>query len=126
MNEVYLHIGPPKTAARYLQRGAWNTRDGLRDRGLLYPADDDHEFIVAANEVQDGRFMPVGDGSGTWSKIANRARSWPGTVLISAELFAFCGPDHIQRIAESLAPASLRLIVTARCRGDLLPGTGPR
>lgn len=123
MSEVFIHIGPPKTASTYLQKGVWNNREYLREQGLLYPADHDHEFIVAANDVLDGRFMPVnaGGGPGVWDKVAGRARGWPGTALISCELLAFCEPEHIKRVVESLAPASLRLIVMARCRADMLP-----
>jgi hypothetical protein len=61
------------------------------------------------------------EAGGIWNKVVARARSWPGPVLISHELFGFCEPDQIQRIAGSLAPATLHLIVMARCRADVLP-----
>jgi hypothetical protein len=123
MSEVYLHIGPPKTGSGYVRKAAWNRREDLAERGLLYPADHEHEFIWAANELQGGRFIPVAitGGGKVWEKMSAKARSWPGQVLISSELFAFCEPDQIQRIADSLAPSVLRLIVMGRCRADLLP-----
>jgi hypothetical protein len=101
----------------------WASRDLLRDEGILLPADHDNELFLAANDVQDGKFVLIDlpESRGVWDKVAGRARSWPGQVLISHELLGFSEPDHIQRIADSLAPATLHLIVMARCRADVLP-----
>jgi hypothetical protein len=123
MSEVYLHVGPVKTGSTYLQSILWNSRHVLREQGMLLPADHDNEFFLAANDVQGGRFVLIDlpEAEGAWSKVAARARSWPGRVLITHELLGFCEPDQVQRIAGSLDPADLHLIVMARCRADLLP-----
>lgn len=123
MNDVYLHIGPVKTGSTYLQSIMWNSRDLLRARGLLLPADHDNEHFLAANDVQDGKFVLIDlpEADGIWDKVAGRARSWPGPVLISHELLGFSESDHIRRIVDSLAPSTLHLIVMARCRADVLP-----
>ncbi len=75
------------------------------------------------NDVQGGRFVLVDtpEAERAWAKVATRARSWPGRVLITCELFGFSEPDQILRIADSLAPATLHLIIMARCRADVLP-----
>jgi hypothetical protein len=120
MSEVYLHIGPIKTGSTYLQNAAWDSRHDLRERGLLLAAEHDHEFVQAANEVQDGRFVPI-DPIGVWDNVVARAHAWPGPVLISHELFGFCEPDHIKRVVGSFAPGTLHLIFMARCQADMLP-----
>ena len=123
MSEVYLHVGPVKTGSTYLQNILWNGRPVLREQGVLLPADHDNEFFLATNDVQDGRFvlMDLPEAAGAWGKVAARARAWPGRVLITCELLGFSEPDQIARIASSLAPATLHLIVMARCRADVLP-----
>jgi hypothetical protein len=122
MNDVYLHVGPVKTGSTYLQSTMWNSRDALREQGVLLPATHPNEFFLAANDVQGGQFVLVGmpEAEGAWARVAARARSWPGRALITCELLGFCEPGHVQRIADSLAPAALHLIVMARCRADML------
>ena len=123
MSDVYLHVGPVKTGSTYLQSILWNSRDALREQGVLLPAARPNEFFLAANDVQGGRFVLVDlpEAEGAWARVAARAGSWPGRVLITCELLGFSEPDHVQRVVSSLAPATLHLIVMARCRADMLP-----
>jgi hypothetical protein len=123
MSDVYLHVGPVKTGSTYLQSIMWNSRDALREQGVLLPAAHPNEFFLAANDVQGGRFVLVDlpEAQGAWARVTARAGSWPGRVLISCELLGFSEPDHVQRIVSSLAPATLHLVVMARCRADMLP-----
>jgi len=123
MSDVYLHVGPVKTGSSYLQSIMWRNRDGLREQGVLLPISHPNEFFLAANDVQGGAFVGVATpgAEGAWDRVAARARSWPGPVLISCELLGMSEPDHIARIVDSLAPATTHLIVMARCRADALP-----
>jgi hypothetical protein len=123
ISDVYLHVGPVKTGSSYLQSIMWNSRDALREQGILLPITHPNEFFLAANDVQDGQFTLVETpgSEGAWARVAVRATSWPGRVLITCELLGFSEQDHVQRIANSLAPATLHLIVMARCRADVLP-----
>jgi hypothetical protein len=123
MSDVYLHVGPVKTGSTYLQSVMWNSRDALREQGILLPVTHPNEFFLAANDVQGGRFVLVDmpEARGAWARVAAWARAWPGRVLITCELLGFSEPDHVQGIASSLAPATLHLIVMARCRADMLP-----
>ena len=123
MSAVYLHVGPVKTGSTYLQSLMWRNRDALSEQGILLPATHPNEFFLAANDVQGGRFVLVDtpEAEGAWAKLATRARSWPGRALITCELLGFSEPDQIPRIVGSLAPATLHLIIMARCRADVLP-----
>lgn len=123
MSDVYLHVGPVKTGSTYLQSMMWNSRDALREQGLLLPATHPNEFFLAATDVQEGLFVGVDmpEAEGAWARVADRARSWPGRSLITCELLGFSEPGHVQRIVTSLAPATVHLIVMARSRADMLP-----
>ena len=123
MSDVYLHVGPVKTGSTYLQSILWNSRDALREQGVLLPGAHPNEFFLAANDVQGGRFVLVDlpESEGAWTRVAARAGSWPGRVLITCELLGFSERDHVQHVVSSLAPATLHLVVMARCRADMLP-----
>lgn len=123
ISDIYLHVGPVKTGSSYLQSIMWVSRDALREQGILLPVTHPNEFFLAANDVQDGQFVLVEtpEAEGAWARVAARSLSWPGRVLITCELLGFSGQDHVKRIANSLAPATLHLIVMARCRADVLP-----
>ena len=123
ISDVYLHVGPVKTGSSYLQSIMWNSRDALREQGILLPITHPNEFFLAANDMQDDQFVLVETpgSEGAWARVAARATSWPGRALITCELLGFSEQDHVQRIATSLAPATLHLIVMARCRADVLP-----
>ena len=106
----------------------WNSRDALREQGVLLPAAHPNEFFLAANDVQGGRFVLVDlpEAEGAWARVAARAGSWPGRVLITCELLGFSEPDHVQRIVSSLAPATLHLVVMrAAARPCFPPVTAP-
>jgi hypothetical protein len=90
---------------------------------MLLPITHPNEFSLAANDMQDGQFVPVETpgAEGAWARMAARAHSWPGPGSDHVRVARFSEQDHVQRIANSLAPATLHLIVMARCRADVLP-----
>jgi len=55
---------------------------------MLLPITHPNEFSLAANDMQDGQFVPVETpgAEGAWARMAARAHSWPGRVLITCEL----------------------------------------
>jgi hypothetical protein len=95
----------------------------LREQSMLLPITHPNEFSLAANDMQDGQFVPVETpgAEGAWARMAARAHSWPGPGSDHVRVARFSEQDHVQRIANSLAPATLHLIVMARCRADVLP-----
>ena len=104
MNDVYLHVGPVKTGSTYLQSIMWSNRDALSEQGVLLPATHPNELFLAVNDVQGGRFVLVDtpEAERAWAKVATRARSWPGRVLITCELFGFSEPDQILRCVDEV------------------------
>jgi hypothetical protein len=114
---VVLHIGAPKTGSTFLQQVLWHHREALAETGIGYPFDDAREHFVATLDLRE---MTWGGGrdpawAGAWDRVAGRAREWPGhTVVISNELLGGATPAQITRAAESLEPAEIRVVFTAR------------
>jgi hypothetical protein len=121
--QVYLHIGAPKTGTTYLQRVLDRNRSLLRDANVLYaPAEHDEPFRAAV----DLRELPWGDEShpqwaGTWHRLADRAKDWPGTSVISNELLAGATLDQICEAVASFDGAEVHIVYTLRSLGRMLP-----
>lgn len=124
-SRVYLHIGPPKTGSTYLQSIIWRNREALRGQGVEYPAAHENEHFLAAYDVQGGEFVhgELPEAAGAWERVAGRVRKHCGRSLISHEILALSRPQHIERIAASLHPVPVHVIVMGRCLADVLPST---
>lgn len=120
---VFVHVGAPKTGTTYIQSVLFHHRHQLRDHGLSYPANryDDHFF--AAVDLQDldfsGEHRP--GAAGTWGQVAAAVRDWPGTSVISHDVFAGASEDHVRAAVASLAPAVVHVVFTARDLARQLP-----
>lgn len=120
---VFLHVGAPKTGTTFVQTVLFHHRDQLRQLGVLYPAEryDDHFF--AAVDLQDldfsGEHRP--EAAGRWEEVAAQVRAWPGTSVISHDVLAGATPEQAQRAIDSLAPATVHVVCTARDLVHQLP-----
>jgi hypothetical protein len=113
---VFLHVGAPKTGTTFLQSVLFHHRDRLRELGVLYPADEYDDHFFAAVDLQDLDFsgQPRPEATGRWEEVAARVRAWPGTSVISHDVLAGATPEQAQRAIDSLAPATVHVVVTAR------------
>ncbi|MGH3322391.1 MAG: hypothetical protein ACRDN9_19900 [Streptosporangiaceae bacterium] len=114
---MYLHIGAPKSGTTFVQDVLWHNRDALARDGVLYPADSPDDHFHAALDLRRTRFRGYDDPAvpGTWQRVADRARNWRGPVaVISHELLAWANEDQARRAVESLAPAEVHIVYTAR------------
>ncbi len=120
---VFIHVGAPKTGTTYLQSVLFHYRDELLKRGVCYPADRYDEHFFAAVDLQDldfsGEHRPA--AAGTWEQVAARVRDWPGTSVISHDVFAGASEDHVRAAVASLAPAAVHVVFTARDLARQLP-----
>jgi len=120
---VFLHVGAPKTGTTFVQSVLFRYRNELAAQGLSYPAEryDDHFF--AAVDLQDldfsGEARP--EATGTWEQVAARVRSWPGTSVVSHDVFAGAAEGHVEAAVADLAPAEVHVIFTARDLARQLP-----
>ena len=121
---VFLHVGAPKTGTTFLQTLLWDNRDELReDHGLLFPGARYDEHFLAAVDLQDATFHgdPRPDVRGSWDRVVEQALAWPGTTVISHEVFASASAEHAARAIAALAPAEVHVVYTARDLGRQLP-----
>jgi hypothetical protein len=123
VSDIYLHVGPVKTGSTYLQDLLWTNRHSLARQGVLHPCEHDNEMWLAANDVQDGAFIPfdLPEAAGAWNRIRDRVVAFGGPSIMSHEMLGLSGEDHVARIAASLPVARVRLVVMARSLAATLP-----
>ena len=124
VQRVFLHVGAPKTGTTYLQTLLWDFREELaEDHGLLFPGGRYDEHFFAAVDLQDttfhGDLRP--DAEGAWDYVVEQALAWPGTTVISHEVFASASAEHAAKAAADLAPAEVHVVITARDLARQLP-----
>lgn len=125
MSAVYVHIGLPKTGTTHLQDRLWRNRDiALRDADLLYPGNAIDDHFHAAVHLQPGRYLDWVDPdfAGVWPAMRAQMKAWPGTSLLSHELFATATSDQIGRLVADLSFADeIHVVVTVRDLARQLP-----
>ena len=118
--DVYLHIGTMKTGTSYLQHVLESHPEQLAEEGVLY-ANRGRDAAGAVRDVLSlsNRQRKV---DGAWERLVGRAHAWPGrAVVISSELLSFADDATAGRVVESLRPARVTVLVTARDLARLLP-----
>jgi len=115
-DEVYLHLGLPKTGTTYLQTILWGARDQLRAEGLLLPGQERRDHLWASREVRDDPHLDrlPARASTAWRRLREEIAAWPGRALISHEFFAAASAEQAARMVDALAPARVHLVATAR------------
>ncbi len=114
---VVLHVGTPKSGTTFLQRALWATRDQLLDAGVRCPGDRQRDMFLAAVEVRDRHEawgLHAADLAGTWQRLCQEARDFPGISVMSHELLAGASPDQIDAALAGLDGLDVHLVVTAR------------
>lgn len=114
---VFLHVGTPKTGTSFLQDVLFQNRSTLRDAGINYPASRfDGQFLAALDLMR----LPWGgleqEAVGAWEQLAEEARSWSGTTIISHEIFAHASSPQVKRALDSLRDggAEIHVVLSAR------------
>lgn len=112
---ILLHVGAPKTGTSFVQDILFTHRDALRERGILYAADRHDAHFLAALDLME---LPWGglerEASGAWDRLAAKVREWPGTAIISHEIFGTASRLQVARAIESLAGAEIHIVFSAR------------
>lgn len=116
MTTVYLHVGAPKSGTTYLQDILFHHRDAMAADGVLYPAMRFDEHFFAAVDLRQLAFYGTArpDAQGFWDRVADRARNFDGTVVISHDVFAGASKEQARRAVDSLRPAEVHVVYTAR------------
>lgn len=111
-DEVYLHIGVPKSGTTFIQEVLWTNLDRLRELGWSIAADSYVEHSRAAADVTDMRTGPR--VSGAWDRQVERVLSTDGRVLMSQERLVRARADQVARVVRSLAPRPVTVVLTVR------------
>lgn len=114
---VFLHVGAPKTGTTYLQRVLWRNRGALERDGVLFPGQRPADHFHAALDLRGVRFQGHDDPAvpGAWDRVCAEARGWDGAaVVISHEVLAWATEEQARQAVESLQPADVHVVYTAR------------
>ena len=118
-SRVFLHIGSPKTGTTFLQQVLWSQRGVAEAQGVHLPLNSFNDHYLASLDLRGLARPPHPPRArGMWTRLVADAERWPGTSLISHELFAAAGPEQARRAVSSFGPATeVHVVLTAR---DLL------
>ena len=114
---VVLHVGTPKSGTTFLQRALWRHRDKLDAVGVTCAGDRHHEMFHAAIELR-GSYAFWGRSAeelaGTWQRLSNSARKYPGITIMSHELLGAARREQADTGLAALEGLDVHLVVTAR------------
>ena len=114
---MFVHIGAPKTGTTFVQNVLWSNREALAADGVLYPYESRQEHFRAMLDLRQRGWGAKGRGvsRGAWDAVAGRATGWHGhSVILGNEILGGATEAQIQRVVDSLAPAEVHVIFTAR------------
>jgi hypothetical protein len=121
---VYLHVGTPKSGTTYLQAVLGANKQRLAaEAGLLFPGRGWADQVRATRDVVGAN--PHGDydeaTEGAWQRLVDEITAWDGAAVVSMEWLGSAGRKQVPRIVESLRPAKVEVIVTARDLARTIP-----
>ena len=124
---VYLYIGTWKTGTTYLQNVLWNNRRTLAADGVLVPGKEAlREQAYAVMDVLGvaGSAARPKKTAGAWDRLVRMISAWSGsTAVVSTERLSIAQPRQVRRIVADLAPAEVRVVLTARDLGRTIPAS---
>jgi hypothetical protein len=114
---AFVHIGAPKTGTTYVQSVLWANREQLATDGVLYPYEHERQHFPAMLDLRERGWggHPPGYWRGTWDSVAERASTWTGhTSILGNEILGGASKAQVRRLVDSLSPAEVHVIFTAR------------
>jgi hypothetical protein len=115
-SQVFLHIGLPKTGTTYLQSVLWESEAALARDGYLLPGTGHREHLWAALDLQEranlARRHP--QAPGTLARLVGAVARHRGPAVLTHEFMCGASREQAGRLVESLAPAEVHVVVTAR------------
>jgi hypothetical protein len=118
MTTVYLHVGTFKTGTSYLQSVLAHSKDQLADAGVLWPGRAWADQVAATKGLLSNR----PGKQGPWDRIVDEIDGWSGSsAIVSMETLSMASPRAVKRAASSLSRHQVRVVLTARDIGRVLP-----
>jgi hypothetical protein len=115
--QVYLHIGLPKTGTTFLQDALWANKSALGERGVLVPGRHRRRHLLASLDLREDPKLAKrpGDVASPWRDLVEEVLAWDApTAVMSHEFFAAASEAQVRRALESFPDTELHVIVTAR------------
>jgi hypothetical protein len=121
MKKVFLHIGAPKTGTSQLQDLLYVNREGLRAKGVLYPAVRfDHQFLAALDLIGKSWGGLETEAGGAWSWMVRQANGFDGSVVLSHEVFSGATAEQAKTAIAALE-GEVHLVYSARDLARQIP-----
>ncbi|WP_183094579.1 hypothetical protein [Nocardioides stalactiti] len=114
---VVLHVGTPKSGTTFLQRALWRHQEELDALGVTCAGRRHFEMFHAAIELrQSYTFWGRSEEelAGTWQRLCDAARAFPGTTIMSHELLGAARREQVEQGLAALEGLDVHLVVTAR------------
>jgi hypothetical protein len=120
---VYLHLGAPKSGSTYVQSLLWANRSALAEAGLLVPGRALFDHNMASIAIREGNRNPrlARRAVRTWERLVSDIRRWDGDVIVSNEWLCWADASQARTAVETLAPAQVNLVFTARPLAHQIP-----
>lgn len=120
---IYLHIGTMKSGTSYIQGMLGRHRETLRSAGVLYPGERWTDQVEAVRDALAGPGAARrGVQPGRWNAMVERMLEWDGPkALVSMEFLSFASAERVAAIVESLRPAPVHVVITARDLARVIP-----
>jgi hypothetical protein len=120
---VVLHIGAMKSGTSFVQQVLGANRDVLADQGFLFPGrawrHQVHAVLDVLGQTRDGTVLPASVGA--WQRLTDEIARFDGTAVVSMEFLGPAPEAGIERVLAGLAPAEVRVVLTARDLGRSIP-----
>ncbi len=121
MKKVFLHVGAPKTGTSQLQDLLYINREGLRAKGVLYPAERfDHQFLAALDLIGKSWGGLEAQAGGSWAWLVDQANGFDGSVVVSHEVFAGASAEQAKAAIEAL-DGEVHVVYSARDLARQIP-----
>jgi hypothetical protein len=122
-NQVYIHVGLPKTGTSYVQRALWRNQDRLAAQGITIPGKQQPFQRHAVSDLLGRRLQGADQPhmAGSWQRLVDAVQtSSAQTAILSEEFLVHARPAQVARIVRDLRPAEVHIIVTVRDLGRAL------
>jgi hypothetical protein len=110
-------VGSPKTGTTFLQEVLWSQRRTAAEQGLLLPLEKFADHYLASLDVRGlaGRKEHPARAVGIWDRLVAETLTWPGTTLVSHELFASATAAQAAAAIASFGPdTEVHVVLTVR------------
>jgi hypothetical protein len=118
---VFIHVGCPKTGTSYLQSILRHNQGRLCEHGLLTPLNDAHHYALSLQVREVPRYAGNEELQRRVGRLRAAVRDFGGDVLLTHELLAPATAQQAEALLESLAPAEVHVVITARDLARQIP-----